>query len=184
MILEFLAHRIRSRPIRQKCNRARPCETCSNLGLSTSCTYHSPSIDGRREKSQSVQGASAGVQDRIHQLEKSVVSLASMLNVTKQAPQSSTTSATENVVAAVSQNQAGSPDLDADYHAQIPAAFGRISLENAETSYVDSTHWTAILDSVGILLFIKDSGSTPDVNDANGKLRLKNSKITSRTMRA
>jgi hypothetical protein len=27
--------------------------------------------------------------------------------------------------------------------------FGRISLEKSETTYVESTHWTAILDEVG-----------------------------------
>lgn len=32
--------------------------------------------------------------------------------------------------------------------AQLSDDFGRISLENTETSYVESAHWTAILDGV------------------------------------
>lgn len=39
-----------------------------------------------------------------------------------------------------------------DYLAQLPDTFGRISLENAETSYVGSAHWIAILDGVCPLL--------------------------------
>ena len=32
-------------------------------------------------------------------------------------------------------------------------SFGRISLEKSETTYVESTHWTAILDEVRAVLF-------------------------------
>jgi hypothetical protein len=33
---------------------------------------------------------------------------------------------------------------------QLPTSFGRISLENEETNYVEGSHWTAILDGVSI----------------------------------
>jgi hypothetical protein len=33
---------------------------------------------------------------------------------------------------------------------QLSQSFGRISLENTETTYVEGSHWTAILDNVKI----------------------------------
>lgn len=35
-------------------------------------------------------------------------------------------------------------------NSQLPKSFGRISLENTETTYVEGSHWTAILDNVKI----------------------------------
>ncbi len=37
---------------------------------------------------------------------------------------------------------------------QLPESFGRMSLENSETSYVESAHWSAILDGVNLLLVL------------------------------
>jgi hypothetical protein len=37
--------------------------------------------------------------------------------------------------------------------APLTDSFGRISLEESETTYVESTHWTAILDEVHFVLF-------------------------------
>jgi hypothetical protein len=52
------------------------------------------------------------------------------------------------------------PEKTAEPHAQngIPITdnFGRISLEKSETTYVESTHWTAILDEVGTFLIPAD----------------------------
>ncbi len=156
-------------PIRLKCDRAQPCETCSNRGLSNSCSYQSPIFDGKIELSQLPRIPPASVQDRINQLEKSVVSLARMLNVTNQAGQAGIDSASDEVIAKVSHNQAGSRGLEANYQTQLSDTFGRISLENAETSYVGSTHWTAILDSVGIQIHRELGQSSHDINEADGK---------------
>jgi len=43
-------------------------------------------------------------------------------------------------------------EVDGNALPQVPSqlsdSFGHISLENTETSYVESTHWTTILDGV------------------------------------
>lgn len=39
---------------------------------------------------------------------------------------------------------------ETDDQTQLSNTFGRISLENAETSYVGSAHWAAILDGVSV----------------------------------
>jgi hypothetical protein len=46
--------------------------------------------------------------------------------------------------------------LEVDHQEQICDTFGRISLENAETSYVGSGHWIAILDGVSNKSFMKN----------------------------
>lgn len=47
------------------------------------------------------------------------------------------------------------PPLISDPDPQLMDNFGRISLENAETSYVDGGHWKAILDGVYSNFFIR-----------------------------
>jgi hypothetical protein len=40
---------------------------------------------------------------------------------------------------------------------QLPDSFGRISLENAQTNYVESSHWTAVLDGVCVSFVQSDN---------------------------
>lgn len=50
------------------------------------------------------------------------------------------------------ENQPEATNSEINPPARLPDTFGRISLENAETSYVGSAHWIAILDGVCIFL--------------------------------
>lgn len=40
-----------------------------------------------------------------------------------------------------------------DDSTKLHASFGKIGLENTETSYVENSHWTAVLDGVCYLTF-------------------------------
>lgn len=102
-------------------------------------------MHGRREQSRSSQSPSPSIQDRISQLEGLVISLMSTINAKESSletgyPGKSLTSTNENQTEATKQ--------EAEPQNRLPDTFGRISLENAETSYVGSAHWIAILDGV------------------------------------
>jgi hypothetical protein len=67
------------------------------------------------------------MQDRIGQLESLLVSTLSASN--REQSDKNQAQATED-------------------SSQLSESFGRFSLENSETSYVESAHWTAVLDGV------------------------------------
>jgi hypothetical protein len=72
----------------------------------------------------------------------------STLNANKQAEQQRAASveSTSSGYVAIKE-QISSPQSDAE-DSNLTDTFGKISLDNAETKYVDSAHWTAILDGV------------------------------------
>ncbi|KAH8689364.1 putative fungal-specific transcription factor [Talaromyces proteolyticus] len=111
-----------------KCDRGLPCESCARRGLSLSCTYPAatPLQSGKR-----VIHPTSNMHDRVAQLEKLVLSLKN------EADANNRTSASQGHY---------SPDF-----LELPKSFGRISLENAETTYVEGSHWTAILDGIAEL---------------------------------
>lgn len=132
---------------RLKCDRGQPCETCIRRGLSLSCTYSSERPDRRLPKAM----PSSNVQDRIAQLEKLVISLTSTLNtVTRAESNSSDNSIAAEVnvaTGALAEDFYETKSSESPHISSILAdSFGRISLDNAETNYVDGAHWTSILD--------------------------------------
>ena len=124
---------------RLKCDRGQPCGTCAHRGLSLSCFYVHSNLD--RSQPRSTTNASA--QARIGQLEALVLSLMNRLK-----GQASTE--TQDVA------KDSSPRHMSDYKgdtllddpSQLSESLGRISLDNSGTSYVEGSHWTAILDGV------------------------------------
>jgi len=77
----------------------------------------------------------------------------STLNASKQAEQQRAASVEPTSSGYVTiKEQVSTPQSDGD-DGKLSETFGKISLDNAETKYVDSAHWTAILDGV----------STPDI---------------------
>ncbi|RHZ52753.1 hypothetical protein CDV55_103994 [Aspergillus turcosus] len=50
---------------------------------------------------------------------------------------------------------------------QLPMSFGRISLENEETNYVEGSHWTAILDGIAELKDFFDDSDVPQTAESN-----------------
>lgn len=100
-------------------------------------------------RSRSPQSTPSKIQDRINQLEKLVISL---MNTLKTKESESKIESPEPASKFLLGAETRPTNFEA--HSQTPLAdtFGRISLENAETSYVGSAHWMAILDGVGAFL--------------------------------
>lgn len=97
----------------------------------------------------SPQSSSTNIQHRINQLEGLVVSLMSTLNAKGTETK---IEALERAASPLPEAQAVPTAFETDSQASFSDTFGRMSLENAETSYVGSTHWMAILDGVGASL--------------------------------
>ena len=76
------------------------------------------------------------------------------LNASKQTEQQRVASV-ETTSPSASQKSVLTPQSDADDQLdqiKLSETSGRMTLENAETKYVHSSHWTAILDGVSIFL--------------------------------
>lgn len=121
---------------RLKCDRQQPCKACVGRGLSLSCTYtpvaHKPSP---RPDS----GAPSNVYDRIDQLEKLVTTL---MEANRTGTPSSVVTATPT---------SGTKITDEPTHVEIPVAPDQVELNNEETRYANSGHWTSILDGIAEL---------------------------------
>ena len=120
-------------------------------GLSLSCIY----VAGNgRGLAVTPQQSSPNVQERVKQLEEVVVSLMVKLNASNQVgPAQDYAKENEVVRQALTrlQGEQAKMTLSESYQSSMSDTFGRISLENHETSYVGSAHWTAILDSIAEL---------------------------------
>ncbi|PVH70209.1 hypothetical protein DL98DRAFT_661284 [Cadophora sp. DSE1049] len=137
-----------------RCDRQQPCSTCSDRSLSSSCEY----VQSRRAKSGkdvrsgSPQSSSVNVQDKINQLEGLVVSLIrTMKGDAPPGVNGHAGAAASANIRTMSSSELRTESLDLDHDPQIMDTFGRISLENSETSYVDGGHWKAILDGIAEL---------------------------------
>lgn len=111
--------------------------------------YMPSSAHGRPQQRQSF---SNSLQDRINQLETLIVSLIGTADANKGILQSrhgeTGARSSENMSALVDPNHIKASEWETiDQHC-VSEAFGRISLENAETNYVGGAHWIAILDGV------------------------------------
>ncbi|KAH7386217.1 fungal-specific transcription factor domain-containing protein [Cadophora sp. MPI-SDFR-AT-0126] len=127
-----------------KCDRCTPCSTCAMRGLSSSCTYVPFNAPGSRDKPQ-VQNP-LNMQDRIGQLENLVMSLKKSLNEKQSNSRAAErTSVTSRTSGSVTQDELESKENE------VLDGVGRISLRNDETNYVESAHWTAILDEISDL---------------------------------
>lgn len=56
---------------------------------------------------------------------------------------------THQTDSSVSKEKKDRPESDVpDDSGKLHASFGKIGLDNTETSYVENSHWTAVLDGV------------------------------------
>jgi hypothetical protein len=134
---------------RQKCDRGHPCGSCIYRGLT--CTYvaSNPSNQSTQAEARPTT-APNDLQDRIGQLERLVTSL---INTNGTRPTSSEAEGSARIEQPTILDH--QPDaLQPQGSSQIPDQSGLISLSEAETTYVESSHWTAILDSVSIIFSI------------------------------
>ena len=123
---------------RLKCDRSQPCDTCVRRGLSLSCTYiHFSKTSTSSEQSQPRQPAYLKLQKRVSQLEDLVASQLKSSHACEYSPLP-----LHCITDRAKSSQAPSSDT------------GRISVKDAGTTWVESDHWTAILDGISEL---KDS---------------------------
>jgi hypothetical protein len=132
---------------RLRCDRGQPCETCTRGGLSLSCTYAPTSTSESLKRTQSPAAAHTNMHDRIGQLEALVTSLMDSLHKTRSSARYSDSCDLLEPLPAFATHQADAMRLY-EGSSRLANSFGRLSLENAETSYVESAHWSAILDEV------------------------------------
>lgn len=116
------------------------------------------------------QKSSNNMEDRISQLEELVRSLRSKLSSLKppgkEAEDRFNPLDPKEPTQALNQDEQAMTGCPEHFQPRLADMFGRISLENDETSYVSAAHWTAILDSIAELrnLFEDDEGSSfPDL---------------------
>ncbi|KAK9233794.1 fungal-specific transcription factor domain-containing protein [Lipomyces kononenkoae] len=148
-----------------KCDRRQPCETCVRRGLSLSCTYvpfHSKEPERHDQRQVGPAGTSA-IQDRIGQLETLVTSL--MNNLQRSNPPRAISG--EKHDSPNPSSAVAAPELVYNFNQEpspLADSVGRISLDSTETVYVESAHWTAILDGIAELKdsFEGDTESTED----------------------
>ncbi|KAJ5287836.1 hypothetical protein N7478_003522 [Penicillium angulare] len=126
-----------------KCDRNQPCGSCRHRGLSLSCTYpQSTTSETRHIAKHSRQISSSGLTERIGQLEKLISSLVGD-DARRKAPSQ----------VDISYPSGPGPTKDPQpvkpENANDPSdSFGHISLRDSKTTYVQDTHWTAILDGI------------------------------------
>lgn len=134
--------------IRLKCDRKFPCETCRRRGLAESCTYvtssklTNPSRAQSRTPNTSVEVREHGSRSR--EVEASVTSN----NTTN----FQTSGDREVEQLDLPQRHDHGADLPSAHQPGSSARVGRMNLSSTETTYIDSSHWTVILDGVGLIL--------------------------------
>lgn len=116
-----------------KCDRQQPCKTCTDRGLSLSCTYVRNAVGSQEPKIPN------SVHERIDQLEKLVTTLMSGKEVDQPSPSVSIMSHMDQ--------------FHDDTEKEIPGTPDRVKLSDDTTSYTNSGHWTSILDGVRVALF-------------------------------
>jgi hypothetical protein len=97
-------------------------------------------------------GNHSNIQNKVNQLEELVVSLMGALNGSKEAELPQFAPASLAPTTAIYKEQVSvRPTSARDFEDEnLAVSFGRMTVEDAATKYVDSAHWTAILQGVSI----------------------------------
>ena len=128
--------------IRLKCDREHPCETCRRRG--ESCTYVTFNNLSRPSRSRGPDLTTASnVQEDIIELEQQPT----LDNTRSTSPQVQGSKQFE--LPRIPDHEPNSPGLGNP--PPFPTRFGRMNLSDTETTYVGSSHWTAILQEVNLL---------------------------------
>jgi hypothetical protein len=136
----------RSHIHRLRCDRNHPCGNCTRRGLD-SCTYVNSGTTRGQSNSISKVSIDPNLPDRVNQLERLVTSmLSNSANVASGAPNMPVLGSSASQPTVV-------PEENSTYHADqpelsLPSSPGFIFRASDSSTYVDSTHWTAILDEV------------------------------------
>ncbi|KAI1756789.1 fungal-specific transcription factor domain protein [Xylaria castorea] len=131
-----------------RCDRLHPCTNCSNRGLGSSCIYAITTNTAQATSPSQLHGTADNMYDRIDQLENLVLSLmhqtgpSSLDRCSRLGPSPPETDP-ERVVVATSKTQR--------HVSPTPSDHGSIRIQQTVVSYVNSSHWAAILDSIADL---------------------------------
>lgn len=118
-----------------KCNRISPCNQCTRRGREDSCQYLAPPIKKKPNQ---------GMKERVKNLERLVIHLIEE----QTAPETSTPP--EPVVIGSPVGPSDSPETKSD-PPSVPQPEDSLKRDkHGGTSYVNSSHWTSILQDVGI----------------------------------
>ena len=143
---------------RVKCDRNHPCQNCTKRGQAGTCTYLNASTY-KRAGQPSTSSEAASMRQRVIQLERLLRSFIAPSDAGVSTTMDSQASASQGVNTSVnlfgvldgSEESTSDGDMSGTnivLDRSCPP-LGRISLENAETNYVGSAHWAAVLDEVG-----------------------------------
>ncbi|KAF2034022.1 hypothetical protein EK21DRAFT_19502, partial [Setomelanomma holmii] len=116
-----------------RCDRKQPCDSCIRLGQASICSFPASQASPAKGATQNQ------LQERIEHLESLVRSL-----VPKQEEQS-------DVPTIGTVPDFGSGTTTTDFRDNLASDFGRINLQSQDSSYVESDHWSAILDEISDL---------------------------------
>ncbi|KAI0482631.1 hypothetical protein GGR56DRAFT_685544 [Xylariaceae sp. FL0804] len=125
-----------------RCDRRQPCDSCTRLGQASSCSfpYTQPPITPRTTGTGTpVSVGQSTLQSRIDHLENLVRSLLERQNNLDTAALATPDASSSESTVAETENSEERFNHD----------FGQISLQSHESSYVESDHWSAILDEIG-----------------------------------
>ncbi|EFR01673.1 fungal specific transcription factor domain-containing protein [Nannizzia gypsea CBS 118893] len=140
----LLSSRRRERPLlsctlcrrmKLRCDRQQPCGTCTQRSLGSSCSYASNTL----QPGDGAQPRVSTMQDRLKHLETLVVDLMQKTSDVQERENSPHTADDSNPF---------SSGVDIANTASPASDYGSIRLTASGTSYVNSTHWAAILNEI------------------------------------
>lgn len=133
-----------------KCDRTYPCDRCTRRGDAASCTYVGHGPRGRASHGSS---SPTHIQSRIQHLENLVLSFAQKKKIEEQA--------NSQIQRSITKQSGGLGDPGSYLEAEedcsnavsgekktIQDSPGKLLVEDVGTSYVDASHWRAILEDV------------------------------------
>lgn len=156
-----------------KCDRNHPCQNCTKRGQAGTCTYLNASTY-KRAGQPSTSSEAASMRQRVIQLERLLRSFIAPSDAGVSTTMDSQASASQGVNMSVNHFGVSDSSEESTSDGDMSGTnivldrscppLGRISLENAETNYVGSAHWAAVLDEVVELKDILDTHNSLDEN--------------------
>ncbi|KAJ5895070.1 fungal-specific transcription factor [Penicillium taxi] len=120
-----------------RCDRLDPCSSCKHRGL-PACTYPEPKrLGSDRVAKEKKQTNASNLTDRIGHLERLITSFVENSN-------------SPTVLSQIETDLSKDLGIEGSQLEKIEPtkSFGHISLQGSKATYVDDTHWSAILDEV------------------------------------
>lgn len=141
---------------RLKCCRTHPCTNCLKRGEAQSCTFIGR---GPRGRSSHGRASPTHVQDRLQHLENLIMSFAQRKQQEDPQTQSDSSPSSKTPSSLLSREQPAtlttpSPpkpeESEPENEGSPPGGVGKLLVKDTGTSYIDSAHWKAILEEVGV----------------------------------